>query len=93
MWQIWFGCGSNAKGLLLEMLKELLGDFLCIVSEDVFYMAEGRRSAGAHSAHLHDMKGARIVALDEHAQSSQLNATSLRRLTSGMVLKTRANYG
>ena len=93
LWFIWHGLGSNGKGVLLAALKKLLGKLLCVASEDVFYVAEGRTSAGAHSAHLQDLKGARIVALDESAQSSQLNATSLKRLTSDTLMKTRGCYG
>jgi putative DNA primase/helicase len=88
---LWGPNGRNGKDTLLGTIQFVLGGLAQPVSEDVL-LGQGTRSAGAAQAHLLDLKGKRIVWVNESEKGAAFNAKQAKNLTGGGTIRARGLY-
>ncbi len=83
---IFWGDGSNGKGLLLETVMDVLGpDFACKISADVLLASKGDR----HPTELADLHGKRLVVASESDDGRRLKEGLIKEITGGDTIKAR----
>jgi putative DNA primase/helicase len=73
--------GRNGKDTLLSILKAILGALVGAVSNDVFLVREGKRTAGAATPHLVDLQGKRLAWGSEPKEEDRLDVAQIKQLT------------
>lgn len=84
--------GRNGKDTMMNVLKELLGDYVGPVSKEIVVE---RRSAttGAAAQHLVDLMGRRIGWVSEIKRGERLNSAQVKEISGGSRIKARPVYG
>lgn len=92
---IFHGKGSNGKSVLCDLLKDLLAEkkYFKSMDKDVLIQAKGKRSEGAATAHLADLKGSRLAVAEETEQGAVLNECQIKRITGGSEITCRFLHG
>nr|DAM23717.1 MAG TPA: dsDNA helicase [Caudoviricetes sp.] len=85
-----YGGGCNGKSTILEVLREVFGDYHRTASPEVFILSN--RSGGNLRTDLIDLKGARIIELPETGQGGRLDVHQMKRITGGDQLSARVPY-
>lgn len=83
------GCGRNGKGLLNELMFELMGDYAYKVSIDVLTKDVKKTGANPEIANLHKK---RLVLANEPEDNVKLNMGIIKELTGGNEISARALY-
>jgi len=74
-----FGTGRNGKGIFLETISRILGDYARTASMDTFL----EQKHAAHSTELARLHGARLVVTEEAASGGRWNESRIKHLTGG----------
>ncbi len=74
-----YGTGRNGKGVFLETVSGILGDYARTASMDTFT----EQKHPAHSTELARLHGARLVITEEAAQGSRWNEGRVKHMTGG----------
>ena len=74
-----YGTGRNGKGVFLETIGGILGDYARTASMDTFT----EQKNPAHSTELARLHGARLVVTEEAAQGSRWNEGRVKHMTGG----------
>lgn len=74
-----YGTGRNGKGVFLETLRGILGDYARTASMETFT----EQKHPAHSTELARLHGARLVVTEEAAQGSRWNEGRVKHMTGG----------
>jgi putative DNA primase/helicase len=74
-----YGTGRNGKGVFLETLRGVLGDYARSASMETFI----EQRSPAHSTELARLHGARLVVTEEAAQGSRWNEGRVKHMTGG----------
>jgi putative DNA primase/helicase len=84
---IHWGCGSNGKSLLFEVLLYVLGgDYACAGAKELLL---SDRFGERHPTHLADLFGRRLVLLSELPEGGRLNEAMAKQLTGRDRIKAR----
>lgn len=74
-----YGTGRNGKGVFLETISRILGDYARTASMDTFM----EQAHSAHSTELARLHGARLVITEEAASGGKWNEARIKHLTGG----------
>lgn len=86
------GQASNGKGVLLNLMKELLGDYATTVSP-MLLMGANSGNPNAPSPALMAIRGARMLICTELQEGKKLDEAFIKQLTGGDRLVGREGYG
>ena len=93
VWAIWTGTGSNGKGVLMDLLKELLGPFTVTMPGELLFET-GKTTAGASTPHLQTLIKKRLGFKDEGKaeKANVLNEELIKTVTGSSTITTRPLY-
>jgi P4 family phage/plasmid primase-like protien len=80
-----YGTGGNGKGVFLNTLAEVLGDYSMTANSDTFLESKGDR----HPTDLAALRGARMVIASEVDQGRRWAESKLKSLTGGDTISAR----
>ena len=84
------GAGANGKSTLVELLRELLGDYATSMPPDLLVQRRG----GDQQPHgLVRLRGARLVSASETDDGARLSVALVKQLTGGDTITARRLYG
>lgn len=83
-----YGAGANGKDTLLEALAGALGSLAGVVKSDILLE---RRPQG-HDTPLMDLRGRRLVWVNETAEGDRLNTAQVKAITGGGRIVARGAY-
>lgn len=89
---IFHGNGSNGKGVLQNLLKNLMKEYYRQLTSDVV-MESKKNTAGGASPHLMQLLGARVAFVDESEMGGKLNESIVKNVTGGSLITARPLYG
>lgn len=87
---IFTGTGANGKSKMIELLFKALGDYAVILPPTIFTRKRG--NSGQASPEIAELKGKRLVVLNEPEASEVLHVGLLKEMTGGDKIKARALY-
>ncbi|MPS70928.1 MAG: hypothetical protein E2586_20835 [Novosphingobium sp.] len=79
------GAGSNGKSTLLNIIREILGDYACNTPISTFL----ERDRGAATNDLAALQGARLVLANEGNRSDALDSALVKKMTGGDPITAR----
>jgi P4 family phage/plasmid primase-like protien len=88
---IFIGCGSNGKSVLLNLIRMIMGEYFTKI--DVSLITRKRKDANSASPELAKLKGKRICVFDEPNQNEPLNLGIMKILTGADSITARPLYG
>ena len=93
VWAIWTGVGSNGKGVLMTILKQLLGPFALMMPGELLFET-GKTTAGASTPHLQTLIKKRIGFKDEGKadKANVLNEELIKTITGSATITSKALY-
>lgn len=91
VFHIWLGAGGNGKGLLVNMLNLMFGDYAGTISEK--FVTSSRGSSSAASPELASIIYSRFVTVTEPEHDHKLNNSLLKELSGGDEMSTRHLFG
>ncbi len=74
-----YGTGRNGKGVFLETVSRILGDYARTANMDTFM----EKTHAAHSTELARLRGARLVITEEAASGGRWNEARIKHVTGG----------
>lgn len=80
---LFYGEGSNGKGVNSAILRRLSGPFYTSASKDIFIDNSNRASSGAHTGHLIPLIGTRVAVFSESHVDEKLNEGLLKSISGG----------
>ncbi len=80
-----YGTGANGKGVTLNTMRGLLGDYGVEAAIETFIVNDGTR----HPTELADLRGARLVTCGETDQGQRWAEARIKMLTGGDPVKAR----
>ncbi len=80
------GSGRNGKGILIEAVRSVLGDFYAAAPEGLLTVQKFQ----GHPTELWVLRGRRLVVASELNKTDQFNAARLKQLSGGDVVQARA---
>ncbi len=89
----WGEKGRNGKTTFFEILKWLLGDFICKIPSEFIMESKFKKSAEAPDAMLLTLQGKRIAWISETGKNDVLNVPKLKELSGGDTIIGRNPYG
>ncbi len=81
-----YGSGANGKSTLLNVIKELLGDYAMQCPADTLMV---KQSGGGASNDIARLRGARFVATSETEEGRRFAESMIKQLTGGDVIAAR----
>ena len=81
---IW-GPGGNGKGVFLNTIINILGDYVKLAGSEVFMASRMER----HPTELAGLQGARLVVGSEVEENSRWNESRIKSLTGGDPISAR----
>ena len=82
---IFYGSGFNGKSVCVDTILEILGDYGAIGSEDLLT----EKNMSQHPCDIIDLKGKRLVVVDETKRGMKLRTSLVKRMTGDHKLKGR----
>ncbi|CAE6694310.1 hypothetical protein R69619_00402 [Paraburkholderia nemoris] len=86
-----FGGGSNGKGVLASVMREVWGDYYRTISSET--LMEQRRSSGAATPELAKLVGARLIISGETERGASLSEALVKLITGQEEISCRHLYG
>jgi putative DNA primase/helicase len=80
-----YGTGANGKGVFLNTLTAILGDYAAVAPMETFTVTHGER----HPTDLAGLRGARLVAAQETEEGRRWNENKIKALTGGDPISAR----
>jgi P4 family phage/plasmid primase-like protien len=90
---IFYGAGGNGKGILNQMLQNLLGDYYVSMNKDCIIKSERGSGKGAASPYMAELRQKRIAVCDESEDQEKLDDGSIKLATGGSAINCRFLYG
>ncbi len=87
-----FGRGRNGKGLVVEALTHVLGDYAGPVPAEMLLDGNRSTSAGGSSPEIMALKGLRLAIASETDEGRRFSAAKVKWLTGGDTLTGRGLY-
>lgn len=92
IWCIFTGEGSNGKSLLMSIIEKLMGKFYVTAPHEIFFSNDRKTQAGAATAHLATLKGARICVKEEADPKDSLNIETIKIVSGESTITSRGLY-
>lgn len=89
---LWYGSGGNGKGVLMNLLKNLMKPCYRQLSSDIIIEA-GKESTSAASPNLMQLLGARLGFVDESEIDRKMNKAMVKNITGSSTIVARPLYG
>lgn len=86
----WTGSGSNGKSMYTKLLQKVFGDYYASVEHTIITRKRGNSSSA--SPELVDIKGKRLVVLQEPEESDKIHASFMKQITGEDEINARALY-
>lgn len=86
------GKGRNGKGILFEMLEQVLGPLYWTVQSELLLDSKNARSSAGASPDILALRGRRIAAASETDQGRRISAARVKELTGSDTLNGRLLY-
>lgn len=90
---IWCGGGGNGKSVLVDLCSALLGDYGSTVPSELLLDSGRVADAGAHGAHLGQLRGLHAAFLEEIDDGKRLSGSRTKSLTGSSTVTFRPPYG
>lgn len=90
--QIWFGTGSNGKGVLSNVLGDLAGEYATAVNSFLLLQRAGGGGDNNTQSELAKLPGIRVARISEIDKNSKLAEAQLKNITGGDPITCRALY-
>jgi putative DNA primase/helicase len=87
------GGGRNGKGVLLNVIKAMLGDYAAETSFDTFTAKRGDQAAVNPRDGLASLVGKRFIKASESGEGKRFDDALVKRVTGGDSVKTAKMYG
>ncbi len=85
------GVGSNGKSALMDLMSKVMGDYM--VDAPLSIITDKRQKVGGLSPEIVELKGARLVVMQEPQKGEAVNEGLMKQLTSGTdTIQARAPY-
>jgi P4 family phage/plasmid primase-like protien len=85
------GVGSNGKSALMDLMNKVLGDYM--VDAPLSIITDKRQKVGGLAPEIVELKGARLVVMQEPQKGEVVNEGLMKQLTSGTdTIQARAPY-
>lgn len=82
---VFVGTGANGKSTLLEVVREILGDYSATMPEDFLIDTKG----AAHPTDIARLRGVRLAVASETRPDGKFNESRVKMLTGGDMLSAR----
>jgi P4 family phage/plasmid primase-like protien len=92
IWCIFTGEGSNGKSLLMSVIEKLMGRLYVTAPREIFFKNDRKTQAGAATAHLAALKGARICVKEEADPKDALNIEIIKIVSGESTITSRGLY-
>lgn len=92
VWCIFTGEGSNGKSLLMSIIEKLMGKYYVTAPHEIFFKNDRKTQAGAATAHLATLKGARICVKEEADPRDSLNIETIKIVSGESTITSRGLY-
>lgn len=89
----WGENGRNGKTTFFEILKWLLGDFICKIPSEFIMDSKFKKNAESPDAMLLSLQGKRIAWISETGKNDTLNVPKIKELSGGDTIVGRPPYG
>lgn len=86
------GEGRNGKGLLFEMLEEVLGPFYWTYKSELLLDSNMPQSPASASPHIMGLRGRRLCAASETDKGKSISASKVKELTGNDTLNARGLF-
>jgi putative DNA primase/helicase len=86
------GEGANGKGLIFDVLAEILGDLSWDVSPEILMEQKNTGSVGGPSAHLVSLMGRRVIIASEGEENRRISGSMLKRMTGQERINARSPH-
>jgi putative DNA primase/helicase len=90
---IWCGSGGNGKSVLVDIFMAALGDYGADVPSELLLDSGRVADAGAHGAHLGQLRGLHAAFLQEIDDGKKLSGSRTKSLTGSSTVTFRPPYG
>jgi len=87
---ILWGSGGNGKGVLMNLLSKLMGEYYTQLKNDLI-LKTNNNNTGA-TPHLMELLGSRLAFADESDMDSKLNEALIKNITGGGLITARKLY-
>lgn len=88
----WLGTGRNGKGLTIDLLKEVFGEYMQVLNGDYFAKTKHQSHSNAADEQLFQCIGKRLVIADEFPKNTKIKENTLKALSGKTNLKVRGLY-
>ena len=88
----WGETGRNGKTTFFEILKWLLGDFICKIPSEFIMDSKYKKNAESPDAMLMSLQGKRIAWISETGKNDILNVPKIKELSGGDTIIGRPPY-
>jgi len=89
---IFHGKGRNGKGVLIDLLLHVLGDFAGVVQPELLLSSSRAGSSANAAPDILDLRGRRVVFASETNEGRQLDSSNVKRLVGGDQLVGRGLF-
>lgn len=86
------GKGANGKSVLVDVLKQVLGDYCEVVQPEILLSTKGASSAEQASPSTRKLAGARCVITSESKEGAQLDVAVIKRHTGDRQMTARGLF-
>jgi putative DNA primase/helicase len=90
---LFLGPGRNGKGIMFNLLIEILGPFFHEISPAMLLEQRSPPSPAAASEHLYSLLGKRLLSGSETNKGQKIDASAVKRLTGEDEITCRPNFG
>lgn len=87
-----YGEGANGKSVFIEVLLELLGDYGAATRSEIIMKMRDSTNAERATPFLAVLPGLRLVVASETAEGHAIDDATIKDMTGGDRISTRANY-
>jgi putative DNA primase/helicase len=86
------GDGSNGKGIMFEILREILGDLAWSISPEMLMDSRNTANPDGPSPSVMSLQGRRLVLASETDEGRKLSGAAVKRFTGGDTLQGRSLF-
>ena len=89
---LFLGPGRNGKGILFNMISEVLGPFFHTINPAMLLEQRSPQSPASASEHLHSLLGKRLIVGSETNRGKKIDAAAIKELTGEDEIVCRPNF-
>lgn len=89
---VFIGPGRNGKGIMFEMIEQILGPLYWAIQSELLLESKNARSSAGASPDIVALRGRRIAAASETDEGRRISAARIKELTGSDTLNARLLY-